>query len=88
MGKFIFKQHESGEKSDEIVLDYAENVRLEITDGDDGDISLYAVDENDGYYNSYVYFFLDKEEIRKLAGILQYFADIGELPPNFEALQS
>jgi hypothetical protein len=26
-------------------------------------------------------------EARQLAGILLYFADIGELPPNFEALQ-
>lgn len=30
---------------------------------------------------------ITQEDARKLAGILQYFADIGELPDSFEALQ-
>lgn len=30
---------------------------------------------------------ITQEDARCLAGILQYFADIGELPDNFEALQ-
>lgn len=87
MGKFVFKRHRSGEKSDLILFEYKEDLWFEINEAG-GELSLFAVNESDEENDQYVLVHLKKDEVRKLAGILQYFADIGELPANFEALQS
>ena len=84
MGKFTFNQYPIG---GEVVLKPDTRHVTLIINSIVNDSAGISITLDTGNKDEQVGIDITRLDARKLAGILQYFADIGELPANFEALQ-